>query len=339
MKKVVILVLALFLTCSCSSDNYDGEVNVLNWTSYIPDSVISDFEKEYNIKVNYGTYSSNEELLAKITSSKEGTYDLIFPSDYMVNLMIKRNILERLDLEKFKNLKNINKDFLNQTYDLENKYSLPFLLATSVIAVDTSSIKEDITKYEDLLNDKYKNNIVLIDDQRIVIGAALQSLGYNMNDTSDVALERAYNFLMSLKENVKAFDSDSPKTFLISDEVDIGLMWNAEAIIAQEENENIKIIYPEDGYALSMDNYAIVKGSKNQDNAYLFIDYLLRDDVCKKIIDEYPYISTNKNVGYLDDKEIKDILRKGSYISNQDVNDPNKDIDIKKLDMLWARIK
>ena len=98
MKKVLIILLPLlFLTGCTQSNNYKGVVNVLNWSSYIPDTVISDFEKEYNIKVNYGTYSSNEELLAKVTSSKEGTYDVVFPSDYMVELMIEKNIIQKMD--------------------------------------------------------------------------------------------------------------------------------------------------------------------------------------------------------------------------------------------------
>ena len=270
-KKLLLLLTILLLLTGCKNTKYKGTVNVLNWTSYIPDSVIRGFEKEYNIKVNYGTYSSNEELLAKITSSKKGTYDLIFPSDYMVELMIKRNIIEKIDKEKLSNIKNINESFLKQPFDKNNDYSLPFLLATTTLVVNKDNIKEDITSYKQLLNPKYKNNIVLLEDQRIVIGAALQALGYSINDTDTNHLEEAYNFLIDLKKNVKAFDSDSPKTFLITKEVDLGLVWNAEAILAKGENKNIEIVYPKDGYALSMDNYTIVKGSKNKENAYLLM--------------------------------------------------------------------
>ena len=331
-KKLLLLLTILLLLTGCKNTKYKGTVNVLNWTSYIPDSVIRGFEKEYNIKVNYGTYSSNEELLAKITSSKKGTYDLIFPSDYMVELMIKRNIIEKIDKEKLSNIKNINESFLKQPFDKNNEYSLPFLLATTTLVVNKDNIKEDITSYKQLLNPKYKNNIVLLEDQRIVIGAALQALGYSINDTDTNHLEEAYSFLIDLKKNVKAFDSDSPKTFLITKEVDLGLVWNAEAILAKAENNNIEIIYPKDGFALSMDNYTIVKGSKNKENAYLLIDYLLRDENCIKIISEYPYISTNKNVGNYSTEELERIIKNGSYIEN--VGDK-----IKEIDKLWARIK
>ena len=333
MRKIILPLIIMLLLTGCSRKTYiNGNLNVLNWSSYIPDDVIIDFEEEYNIKVNYGTYSSNEELLAKLSSSKEGTYDLIFPSDYMVDLMIDREMIEPLDKSKLTNINNINPLFLNQEYDYGNNYSLPFLMATVVIAVDTSKINDNITSYNDLINSNYSNNIVLLDDQRIVIGMGLMANGYDSNDTSMEHLNQAKDWLLTLKHNVKAFDSDSPKTFLITDEVDIGVMWNAEAIIARENNSNIKIIYPTDGFSISMDNYAIAKNSPNKDNAYLFIDYLLRDDISKRITEEYPYISTNKNNSNLSNYQLNNILTKGSYVQNIGSN-------IKNYDRLWAQIK
>lgn len=331
-KKVIILIIILLLT-GCNKNEYiNGEVNVLNWSSYIPQDVIEDFEKEYKIKVNYGTYSSNEELLAKITSSKESTYDVIFPSDYMVELMKNKDIIAPLDKSKLSNIGNINKIFLNQEYDKNNDYSLPFLAATVVIAVNKENIKEEITGYNDLINKQYKNNIVLLDDQRIMIGMALQALEYSMNETDYQKLKQAKNWLLELKNNVKAFDSDSPKTFLITNEVDIGVMWNAEAILAQKENKNIEIIYPKEGQAISMDNYAIVKNAPNIDNAYLLIDYLLRNDISSRIIGEYPYISTISNTRNLSIDELNYILNNGKYVKNIGEN-------IILYDKIWAEIK
>ena len=334
-RKIILLFITIIMLCGCNKEE-KNELNVLNWTSYIPDEVIHNFEDIYGIKVNYGTYSSNEELLAKISSSKSGTYDLIFPSDYMVEVLKERDLIEKMDKSKIPNMSNINPLFLNQEYDLYNDYSLPFVLATTLIAVNKENIQEDITRYSDLLNPKYENNIVLLDDQRIVIGAALQSYGYNMNDFDNDKLQDAYTYLKKLTKNVKAFDSDSPKTFLITKEVDIGLIWNAEGILAQEHNPNIELIYPIDGYALSMDNYVIVKNSKNIDNAYLFINYLLEDENCRKIIESYPYISTNKNISTMSDSELKNILSHGTYVKNSEINGEN---GIKKFDRLWARIK
>ena len=332
MKKLIAIILMLFLLTSCSKDSSSKEiVNVLNWSAYIPDEVIHDFEKEYNIKVNYGTYSSNEELLAKITNSKKGTYDLIFPSDYMIELMIERKLIQQLDKSKIHNMSNINAVFLNQNYDLYNKYSLPFLSTIVVMAVNREKIKEDIKSYNDLLNSKYKNDIILLDDQRIIIGMSLLANGYDMNTTNIDELDVAKNWLLKFKNNVKAYDSDSPKSFFITKEADIGVLWNAEAELAKLENKNIEIIYPEDGHAISTDNYALVSGAKNVDNAYLFIDYLLRNDISDKITKEYPYISSCTNV-HNSSVTITNIFDKGYYVKNIGNN-------IRDYDKLWADIK
>ena len=332
MKKIIIVFICILLLCGCDNNKSNKVVNVLNWSSYIPFDVISDFEKETGIKVNYGTYSSNEELLAKISSSKEGTYDLIFPSDYMIELMISKNMLEKMDTSKIKNIDSINRMFLGQVFDPNNDYSLPFLAATSVIAVNRDNVKDKISSYNDLLKPKFKNNIVLIDDQRIIIGMALQALGYDMNETDEGKVMQAKDWLLNLNKNIKAFDSDSPKTFLITNEVDIGVIWNAEALIAKDYNKNIEIIYPDDGFGISLDNYAIVKGAKNKENAYKFIDYILRSDVNKKITDEYPYINTTVENMNLDEDELITVLLKGSYVKNIG----NK---ISLYDKVWAQIK
>lgn len=334
----VLLVLLLLVGCS---DNNKSELNVLNWSSYIPDEVIYDFEEKYNVDVNYSTYSSNEELLAKVTSAKEGTYDLIFPSDYMVEIMKDKKMLEIIDQNKLKNVSNLDSKYLNLDFDKGNFYSLPFLAATTLIAYNTEVIKENITSYNDLLNPKYKGEIVLLDDQRIIIGASLMALGYDMNETSDEALEKAKQWLLNLTDNVKLFDSDSPKSFLITKEVSIGLIWNAEAAIAMKENPNIKVVYPEEGFNLSVDNYAILKGAKNIDNAYLFIDYLLEEDVMKKVIESYPYCNVNKKTNQILDNTY--LSNEASNISTYNFNRAtlvkNIGTSIKKYDKIWAEIK
>lgn len=340
-KKIIIMLIFFIILTGCSSNNESNNLNVLNWSSYIPDSIIHDFEDETGINVNYGTYSSNEECLAKIQSSKEGTYDLIFPSDYMVSLLIERNMLEKLDKTKIINISNIKSNYLHLEYDKDNTYSIPFLAATTVIAYNKKNISEKITSYNDLLNPKYKNNIVILDDQRVVIGMALQALGYDINETDSEKLKEAKEWLLKLKSNIKAYDSDSPKTFLISHEADIGLMWNAEAAIAMEEDKDIKVVYPDEGFNISIDNYVILKGSKNMDNAYKFINYILKADVMKEIIESYPYNNVNQQTEY---------LLTDDYLKNIAANTPQEELkrahfiknigeSILDFDKIWAEIK
>ena len=338
MKKILIILLVVLCT-GCNNDQ--EQLNVLNWTSYIPDSIIRDFEKETGIKVNYSTYSSNEELLAKVSNAKEGTYDLIFPSDYMIEIMKDRELLEKIDKSKLTNINNLNSNYLNLEYDVNNEYSLPFIAASTVISVNKEKIKEDITSYNDLLNPKYKDEIVLIDDQRIIIGMALLANGFDMNSTDPNELEIAENWLLKLKPNLKAYDSDSPKNFLIFEEASIAVLWNAEGAIAKQENSNIENIFPKEGFALSIDNFAILKNYENQEEAYKFIDYILRPEVMKEIINSYPYKNINKETDkILDDDYLNnnaanisdETLKNGIFVKNIGSN-------IKLYDHIWANIK
>ena len=340
-KLFVVLCLLCLVLSGCSKKEEKRVLNVLNWSSYIPDEVVRDFEKKTGIRVNYGTYSSNEELLAKIANSKEGTYDLIFPSDYMIEIMRSRGLLQALDKKKLENYKNIDSSYLNLSYDTSNQYSLPFVLATVLIAVNRDVISDEVSSYSDLLDSKFKNEIVLLDDQRIVIGMGLLALGYDMNSTNTKEIDEARDFLLELKKNVKAFDSDSPKNFLITGEASIAVIWNAEAALAKEENPNIEIIYPDEGMALSVDNFAILKGSKNTSEAYQFIDYILDGKVMSKIIEAYPYKNVNKEASkylsswYLDNLAANissDIIRNGFFVKNIGEK-------IKLYDRTWALIK
>lgn len=341
MKKIIILFIILLLTGCTNSNKQLDTINVLNWSSYIPNEVITDFEKQYNIKVNYSTYSSNEELLAKVSNAKKGTYDLVFPSDYMVEIMKNKDLIEQIDKTKISNYKNIEKTFLELNYDLNNEYSIPFLAASVVLAVNKDLIDIDIKSYNDLLNEKLKNEIVLVDDARIIIGSSLLANGYDINSTNEKELEAAKKWLLNLKPNVKAFDSDSPKSFLITKEASIGLMWSAEALLAKIENPNIEIIVPNEGHIVSIDNFVVMKDSKNMDNVYQFIDYILRSDVMEKIVRNYPYSSvnviTNKNM-YLDKSfgqsyfELQNLVSKGRTIKSVGEY-------VGKYDKIWSSIK
>ena len=339
MKKIILLII-LILCVGCSKED-ERVINVLNWSSYIPNSVVEEFEKEFGINVNYGTYSSNEELLAKVSSAKEGTYDLIFPSDYMIEIMKTRNIIDTIDLSKLSNLNNINKNYLNLEYDTNNKYSIPFIAATTVIAVNRDKITDYIDSYNDLLNPKYKNEIVLIDDQRIIIGMSLLANNYNMNSTKEEELNIAKEWLLKLKPNLKAYDSDSPKNFLITEEATIAVLWNAEAALAKIDNPNIEIVFPKEGIALSIDNFAIPKGAKHKEDTYLFIDYILRPDVMKEIIESYPY----KNINIETDKLLGDkyMLNDAANISDENIKNgyfvKNIGDKVKLYDKTWAYIK
>lgn len=341
MRKLFLVIIILVMFTGCSNREYDSSINVLNWSSYIPDYVIRDFEKKYNIKVNYSTYSSNEELLAKVSGVKSGTYDLVFPSDYMVEIMKNKGIIQKLDKNRLNNYTFIEDRYLGLDYDSNNEYSIPFLTASVVIAVNREMIIDEISSYNDLLKSKYKDSIVLIDDTRIIIGIALMALGYDINSISDSELNEAMEWLIRLKSNIKAMDSDSPKSFLISKEANIGIMWSAEALLAKSVNNNIEIIIPSEEIIVSIDNFAIMNGSKKLDEVYLFIDYILSSDVMENIISDYPYFSVNKDtnknfsINYVMGNEYNRL--QDSVINNTRIRNIGQSID--KYDKIWASIK
>lgn len=342
MKKFILLITCLLILSGCSKSNkYKDTINVLNWSSYIPNEVINDFEEKYNIKVNYSTYSSNEELLAKVASVKDGTYDLVFPSDYMVEIMKDKNLIMKIDKSKIVNYSNIEGSFLGLNYDKYNKYSIPFLSASVVIAVNRDLVDDNITGYQDLLNNKYKSDIVLIDDARIIIGSALLGLGYDLNSINEKELNEAKNWILKLKPNIKAFDSDSPKSFLITKEASIGVMWSAEALLAKEKNHNIDIIVPKEGNIISIDNFVIMKNSKSVDSVYLFIDYILSSDVMEKIVINYPYSSVNSKTNqkmYLNNDFGFEYYRLQNLISSG-MSIKNVGEYISVYDKIWSSIK
>ena len=341
MKKIILLFIIIILLTGCDKREEKRVLNVLNWSSYIPSSVITNFEKETGIKVNYMTYSSNEELLAKISMAKEGTYDLIFPSDYMVEIMISRGIIAKIDKDRLNNIYNIDSEYMDMSYDPGNLYTLPFIATSTVIAINRENIHDEINSYNDLLNPKYKNEIVLIDDQRIIIGIALLANGFDMNSTNTTELRVAKHWLLKLKNNIKAYDSDSPKNFLISKEASLAILWNAEGALANLENNHIENIFPVEGTALSTDNFAIPKGARNISELYEFIDYILRPDVMAEIIDFYPYKCINsKSYDYFSDDYknnlaanfSSDVVKNGHFVKNIGES-------ISLYDKLWAEIK
>lgn len=341
MKKIWILIVLILVLTGCSIDDEKRTINVLNWSSYIPNSVIKGFEDQYNIEVNYGTYSSNEELLAKVSNVKKGTYDLVFPSDYMISVMKDKGLLQKIDKSRLSDYHEIDKNYLNLDYDKGNQYSIPFLASMVVIVVNREIIKDDIDSFSDFLRESYKENIVLIDDTRMIIGQALMALGYDMNSTVLAEVEEAKNFLLRLKQNIKAFDSDSPKSFLITKEAGLGLMWSAEALLAKRENANMDIIFPSEGYSVSIDNFAIMDGSNHLEEVYLFINYILSSEVMEEIVMDYPYssvnVKTNSRIGFNsvygeDYQMIQSLISSGKRVKNVGKF-------ISNYDKVWADIK
>lgn len=297
MKKTIRLLLVIGLAVFTAAGlqaqaKRKGTLNFYGWSEYIPQSVLDDFTAETGIRVNYETFSSGEEMLAKLLAGR-GRYDLIQPSDYIAEALIKAGQLQPLDLAKLPNLKNILPEYLNMPHDPEQKFTVPYMTGTVGIVVNTDKVKEPITGYADLFAANHAGRIVVLDDGRELAVAALYALGKDLNDFSPENLEAIRPILATWFGRVKLFDSDSPKTALLGGDVDLGLVWGGEAAILWNEDKKFQYVLPKEGAHLFVDLMAIPLRARNVENAHLFIDYLLRPEVSKLISDEFPYTNPN----------------------------------------------
>lgn len=316
------------------------ELNLFIWSEYIPQSVIDKFEKKYGIKVNYTTYSSNEEMLAKLAAGAS-QYDLSVATDYMVEILRKKDMAQPIDLGNVPNFKNIGDEFKNTAVDPGNKYTVPYMWGAVPIAVNTEKVKHPITSYKDLWSPEFENSLVVLDDQRAIIGAALKKLGYSLNETDPAKLEQAKEELKKLMPNIKAFDSDSPKTLLINGEAKAALVWGAEVSLAVRDNPNIKVVFPTEGMYLWQDNFFIPKDAPHKKAAELFINFILEPDISAEISKAFPYANPNLEAHKLIDQAIlndpavyppKEELAKGEHL--KDVGEATA-----IYDRIWSEVK
>jgi spermidine/putrescine transport system substrate-binding protein len=268
------------------------KLNIYCWSEYIPQDVIDDFSKETGIKVSVENYASNEEMLAKLGAGG-GSFDIIQPSEYVVEALVKEKLLRPLDKKAIPNLKNIDPKFLNMSFDPGNKYSVPFMAGTVGIAINTELVKDDIKSFSDVFKPANKGKIVVLDDAREIVSWALLSKGIPVNDVSDKNLEKAKGVLADWIPLIKVYDSDSPKTALLNGDVAIGVVWGGEGAILLNENKKFRWVIPAEGTHLFIDSLAIPKTAKNFANAEKFMNYILQPEVSKKISEAFPYLNPN----------------------------------------------
>ncbi len=269
------------------------ELNIFVWTEYIPVEMIECFELVYGIKVNRDEYSSNEEMYAKV-SAGGSNYDLVQPTDYIIALMARQGLLQELDHAKLPVLKNFDPNYLDFEFDPGNKYTIPYQAGTDSIVVNTAAVENVPQSWEDLWKPEYAGKMVFLDDSRAVIGLTLLTLGYDVNTTNPDELNAAKEKLALLVPNVKLFDSDSPKTALIAGDVDLGMTWTAEALLAQQENPAIEYVYPTEGAIVWQDNWAMLKDAPNADAAYAWLNYTMQGDIFWMMLRDFPYTNPNK---------------------------------------------
>jgi spermidine/putrescine transport system substrate-binding protein len=312
------------------------EVYVFNWSEYIDPAVLKQFEKETGIRARYSTYDSNEAMFAKLRIVQKAGYDVAFPSTYFVERMRRLGMLSPLDKSKVPNLKYINPDLLNKSYDPNNTYSIPYMWGASAIGINSKVIDpRTITSWNDIWNPKFKGKVLLMDDVRDAFAMALRSLGYSGNDRDPNHIKKAYEKLKLLKPSVKVFNSDSPRQPFLNNEVIIGQIWGGEVYQANQENPDIKFIYPKEGATFWVDNMVIPKTAKNIDYAHTFINFMCRPDIAKKNCEFIGYATANYKAQQMLDPKTRN--HKAVYPDEADLKRGEFQSDVGEAIMIYEK--
>jgi spermidine/putrescine transport system substrate-binding protein len=292
MKKMIVIItiltLAMLTLAACAGgggkQELAKELHIYNWSEYIDPEVFTAFEEEYGVKVIEDTFSSNEELLAKIQAGATG-YDLIVPSDYMVEIMIEEDLLTAVNHDNIPNLGNLSDLFKSPPYDPELAYCVPYQWGTTGIGYNSDEVEPDSWAYifDPAMAAEYEGKITMLNDSRESVGAALKYLGYSLNSTDEAQLEEAKQLLIDIKPYLFSYDSDQFEDLIAADEVVYGHGWSGDYFAAAEEDERIWYIIPAEGGVVWADNLCIPKTSKNAYTAELFINFVLQPEVAAQI--------------------------------------------------------
>ncbi|MFP7299640.1 ABC transporter substrate-binding protein [Neobacillus niacini] len=316
MKSLIQIMLAIVITCGLlsfaaakleagSSAGGKDTLVVFNWGEYIDPTLIDQFEEETGITVIYETYDSNEAMLTKIRQG--GTsYDVVVPSEYTIETMIKEDLLIEIDHSKLPNLQNIDPYFLDLPFDPKNKYSIPYFWGTVGVVYNPNEIPEDITfdSWDDLWDPALKNKVFLVDGAREVIGMGLNSLGYSLNSRDEKELQEALKKLIQLNGNVKAIIGDEITPLMINNEATVAVTFSGQAADMMFENEELNYAVPQEGSNLWFDNMVIPATSKNVEGAHQFINFMLDREVAAQNTDYVGYAIPNKAAWELLDDEV-----------------------------------
>lgn len=329
----------------------NGEVYVYNWGEYIDESVIEEFEKETGIKVVYDLFETNEEMYPVIEAGGV-KYDAVCPSDYMIQKMAQNHLLAEINFDNIPNYKEIDPKYLemSKSFDPENKYSVPYSWGTVGILYNTKMVaKEDIpTKWSDLWDEKFKDNILMQDSVRDAFMVALKSLGYSMNTTNEQEIKEAKELLIKQKPLVQAYVIDQVRDKMIGGEAAVGVIYSGEMLYIQNEVKDLGLDYsleyviPEEGTNLWLDSWVIPANAPNKENAEKWINFLCRPDIAKKNFEYITYPTPNKGAFDLLDPEVKNnkaLFPDDSMLKNSEVYKYLGDQSDSLYNEAWKEVK
>lgn len=301
MKKLIALGLCTCMTAALlsgcgSADKYpNGKVYVYNWGEYIDPETLDMFEKETGIQVIYDEFDTNETMYPKVEAGASN-YDVVCPSDYMIQKMIDNDLLQELNWDNIPNAKaNIGAQYYEQSeaFDPGNRYAVPYCWGTVGILYNKTMVDEPVTSWSILWDEKYADSILMQDSVRDLFMVSLKSLGYSMNSTDEKELNEAKELLIQQKPLVQAYVIDQVRDKMIGNEAALGVIYSGEAIFTQRENPDLEYVIPKEGTNVWIDSWVIPKNAENVENAEKFIDFMCRGDIALLNFDYITYSTPN----------------------------------------------
>ncbi len=289
-------------------------LNVYNWGDYIDPQVLKDFEKEYNIKVVYEQFDTNEDMYVKVANAS-GQYDVAIPSDYMIRKMINEDMLLPVDMAKITNYGEIENRFKGLAYDAEDQYSVPYMWGTVGILYNKTMVDDVVDSWDILWNPKYEKKIFMINSLRDSIGITLKRLGYSLNTRDLQEIEGAKAALIEQKPLVLSYVGDEMKDKMIGGEAALAVFWSGDAAYCMSYNEDLDYVIPKEGSNIWFDAMVIPKTAQNVEAAHLFIDYMCRPEVGLKNAE---YIGYSSPIGKVREQLPKEITEDVAFYPGVD---------------------
>lgn len=283
-----------------------GTVNLYTWSDYYPEELVKKFKEDTGITLNVDYFDSNESLEAKLRASDGAGYDVVVPSDYMVEILNKDGLLLEFDATSLPNGKNIKDEFLDVYFDEGRKVSTPYLYGTTSFAYDTDVITEDLTSWNDYFNPpESAGKVGTMNDQVEVVNAALRATGGEFCTTDGAQLQAAQDLLNGFKPRVSTINSDGILERLANGEQTMAMIWNGAAHRAMQDRPSLKYVYPQEGIALWQDNFTIPKGAENVDQAKTFLNWMLDPENMAVAVNYQAYGSGVEGTDELMSEELK----------------------------------
>ena len=297
----------IYYGASAGNGNTDNQLIVYNWGEYMDPDVIDLFEEETGIRVIYEEFETNEIMYPKVKAGAVA-YDLVCPSDYMIQKMIDNDLLAEINFDNVPNIRNIGSVYMEKSkaFDPENKYSVPYTWGTVGILYNKTMVSEPVDSWKILWDSKYSDSILMQDSVRDAFAVALKYLGYSLNSTNIQELTEAQSLLISQKPLVQAYVIDQVRDKMIGNEAALGVIYSGEAIFTQKENPDLEYVIPKEGSNLWIDSWVIPKNAQHKENAEKFINFLCRPDIALKNFEYITYSTPNTEARKLiEDEDIR----------------------------------